>query len=217
MRKYFLLFTAIAVSLSCKGMMLDMHPSDGMPFDSTQLVKTGEMLDEDIYWDIVDRSLIYKDDQGKQIAFLTAEIEKLSPKQIVGFSLRTEKLLYDTYTSDMWCAGYIMNGGCSDDGFQYFRNWVISRGRSVYYKAKKHPDDLIEEVGEVIVYEFEEFWYVAHVAFANKTGKNLEDYIDYTVFTSRENAYPDFEFTWNGDDKESMRRICPKLMEKFWN
>ena len=36
-----------------------------------------------------------------------------------------------------------MNGGCSDDGFQYFRNWIISRGKEVYYAAKENPDNLI--------------------------------------------------------------------------
>lgn len=83
--------------------------------------KTAEMLNEDIYWSIIEKSLKY-DDQDEQEEFLVKQINKLKPEEMVGFRLRTDKLLYDTYTSDMWCAGYIMNGGCSDDGFEYFRN-----------------------------------------------------------------------------------------------
>ena len=107
--------------------------------------KSAEMLDETIYWDIVEKSLKHKNNQDDQEQFLIKEIEKLSLKEIIGFRLRTDKFLYDTYTSEMWCAAYIMNGGCSDDGFEYFRNWIISRGKEVFYKAKENPDSLISE------------------------------------------------------------------------
>jgi Protein of unknown function (DUF4240) len=108
-------------------------------------VKTAEMLDEDLYWRIVERSLEETEDQDEQEQYLIKEIGKLSPKQMIGFRLRTDQLLYDTYNSEMWCAGYIMNQGCSDDGFEYFRNWVISRGKDVYYNAKENPTVLSQK------------------------------------------------------------------------
>jgi hypothetical protein len=37
----------------------------------------------------------------------------------------------------MWCAGYIMNGGCSDDGFEYFQKLDNFEGKDTYYKANK--------------------------------------------------------------------------------
>lgn len=111
----------------------------------SNLEKTAEMLDEDLYWKIVDISLKNSGNQDEQEQVLISEISKLTPKQMVGFRLRTDKLLYDTYTSEMWCASYIMNGGSSDDGFEYFRNWIISRGKDVYYKAKANPDTLISQ------------------------------------------------------------------------
>jgi len=98
-----------------------------------EIEKTSEMLDETIFWNIVDSSVKNTKNQDAQERFLVKEIEKLTPKQMIGFRLRTDKLLYDTYNSEMWCAGYIMNGGCSDDGFEYFRNWIISRGKDTYY------------------------------------------------------------------------------------
>jgi hypothetical protein len=147
---------------------------------------------------------------------LIEEIKKLTPLQIVGFRLRTDNLLYNTYNSEMWCAAYIMNGGCSDDGFEYFRCWVISRGKDVYYKAKQSPDSLIDvselEMGS---YDFEDFWYVALEAFEYNTGKNLYDYIDDENFKTKEGNYPQFEFTWEEENTESMRKICPQLYKKF--
>jgi hypothetical protein len=118
----------------------------------------------------------------------------------------------------MWCAGYIMNGGCSDDGFEYFRNWVISRGKTIYYNAKQNPDNLISEVNtELEMYDFESFWYVALEAFKQKTGKDLYDYIDYENFKTNGGNYPQIEFTWNEENPESMKKICPKLFEKIWD
>jgi len=187
-------------------------------FDTTQLEKTAEMLDEDLYWSIIDQSLKSTSNQDDQEQFLINEISKLTPKQMIGFRLRTDKLLFDTYNSDMWCAGYIMNGGCSDDGFEYFRNWVISRGKETYYKAKENPDHLIDEVdSDLELYDFESFWYVALEAFNKKSGKDLYDYIDDEKFKTKEGQYPPFDFTWQEENPESMQKICPRLFEKLWD
>lgn len=182
-----------------------------------EIEKTSEMLDETIYWNIVDSSVKNTKNQDAQERFLVKEIEKLTPKQMIGFRLRTDKLLYDTYNSEMWCAGYIMNGGCSDDGFEYFRNWIIARGKETYYKAKENPDSLISEFVEgEEYYDFESFWYVALTAFENKTGKELYDYIS-DDFKTNEGNYPNFEFTWKEEEPETMKAICPKLFTKMWN
>lgn len=111
-----------------------------------------------------------------------------------------------------------MNGGCSDDGFEYFRNWVISRGKKTYYNAKQNPDTLIDEVdSDLEMYDFESFWYVALEAFKQKTGQDLYDFIDDENFKTKEGQYPQFEFTWQEEDPESMKKICPRLFEKFWD
>ena len=187
-------------------------------FDTTQLTKTAEMLDEDLYWSVIAKSLKNTNNQDDQEQFLIKEIGNLTPAQMIGFRLRTDKLLYDTYNSEMWCAVYLMNGGCSDDMFEYFRNWVISRGKETYYNAKQNPDNLISEVVEnAEFYEFESFWYVALEAFRQKTGKDLYDYIDYDNFKTSEGHYPQFEFTWKEENPESMKKICPKLFDKLWD
>ncbi|MCL6275000.1 DUF4240 domain-containing protein [Muricauda sp. 2012CJ35-5] len=184
--------------------------------NSSQIQATSELLNEEVFWNIVDLSLQKTNNQDDQERFLIKEIQRLSPKEIIGFRLRTDKLLYDTYNSEMWCAGYIMNGGCSDDGFEYFRNWVISRGKDVYYSAKENPDTLISQYDESIdIYDFESFWYVALEAFSQKTGKELYDYIS-EDFQFGEGNYPQFEFNWSEEKPETMKGICPKLYDKMW-
>ncbi len=186
--------------------------------DVGSLEKTAELLHEDQFWAIVERSLKFKDDQEKQEAFLVREVEQLSPKEMVGFDLRTKQLLRDSYNGDLWCAAYIMNGGCSDDGFEYFRCWLISRGRKVYEAAMANPDNLITEVAEDNGegYDFESFSYIAQTAFENKTGKDLNDYIDNEQSAADEGGYPELVFQWKEEDPESMRKICPRLYAQCW-
>lgn len=185
--------------------------------DSVTIAVSSEMLDEEVYWSIIENSLKETSSTEDQEIFLVNEVEKLTPKEMIGFRLRTDKLLYDSYTSDLWCAAYIMHGGCSDDGFEYFRCWLISRGKDTFYKAKANPDTLIDLVKEgEELYEFEGFWYVAINAFKNVTDKELYSYIDYDSFVTNDENYPLLNFTWNVDEPQTMKNVCPVLYEKLW-
>lgn len=185
-----------------------------------ELKPTAEMMDEEQFWAIVQTAVDEAgDDEEAYLEVVKHELSKLSLKEMIGFRLRTDKLLYDSYTSEMWCAGYLMNGGCSDDGFEYFRLWVISRGRKAYEAAMANPDNLIDYIGdddEMDFFEFESFWYVALEAFEEAVDAELYDYIDDENFKTREGNYPNFEFNWEEDEPESMQKLCPRLFEKFW-
>lgn len=213
-----LTFTLVTlIILACKSSNDKTMENKSTNTDNSGLTKTSEMLDEELYWSLIDKSLKNSRDQNDQEQFLIKEIGKLTPKEMIGFRLRTDKFLYDTYNSEMWCAGYIMNGGCSDDGFEYFRNWVISRGKKTYYDAKQNPDNLINQVDKNSeMYDFESFWYVALEAFKQKTGKDLYDYIDNDNFHTKEGDYPQIEFSWQEENPESMQKICPKLFAALW-
>ena len=184
-----------------------------------ELKPTAEMMDEEQFWAIVQTAVDEAgNDEDEYLEVVKRELSKLSLKEMVGFRLRTDKLLYDSYTSEMWCAGYLMNGGCSDDGFEYFRLWVISRGRKVYEAAMANPDNLIDYIdddAEMDFFEFELFWYVALEAFEEAVDAELYDYIDDENFKTCEGNYPNFEFNWEEDEPESMQKLCPRLFEKF--
>jgi Protein of unknown function (DUF4240) len=45
---------------------------------------------------------------------------------------------------DLWGAAYVVHGGVSDDGFDYFRRWLISQGAAVYAHVLVRPDDLAD-------------------------------------------------------------------------
>lgn len=178
--------------------------------------KTSQPLDEEIYWKIIEDSL-ETNSQDEQEIYLVTRLEKMPPANIIGFRLRTDLLLHQSYTSDMWCAAYLMNGGCSDDCFEYFRCWVISRGKNTFYKAISNPDSLVSELSdEIDFYDFESFWFVALTAFENKTGQDLYDFIDEEKISFGEGKYPEMTFTWKEDDPSSIKVICPELFQLMW-
>src|SRR5262249_4867117 len=49
-----------------------------------------------------------------------------------------------SYRNPLWAAAYLVNGGCSDDGFEYFRGWLIMQGRAVYERVVADPDALAD-------------------------------------------------------------------------
>ena len=82
----------------------------------------------------------------------------------------------------------------------------------------ENPDNLIKVVSEESdEYEFESFGYVAMEVFSKRTGKELYDYIDFENFKTSEGSYPNIEFNWEEDKPESLKAICPRLYEQFWD
>lgn len=181
-------------------------------------VITSTMMPEDQFWLIIENSKKGSTNLDELALKITNELLKLLSAEIIGFQLRENKLRYDSYNSDLWCAGYIMNGGCSDDCFEYFRCWLIGNGKEIYYNSLKSPDSLSELYSnEEEIYEFEDLMYVASNAFQKKTGKEIDDFIDYQQFKTNEVHYTEFQFTWEEDNEESMKAICPKLMDIAWD
>ncbi len=49
-----------------------------------------------------------------------------------------------SYRWDLWGAAFVINGGCSDDGFDYFRGWLMLQGRDVWEAALRDPESLAD-------------------------------------------------------------------------
>ena len=58
------------------------------------------------------------------------------------------------YHRDLWQAAVLINGGASDDGFYYFRLWLVGMGKAVFAAALENPDSLANVVDpECMEYE----------------------------------------------------------------
>lgn len=164
-------------------------------------------MTEDQFWQIIDKSLVNAADFEMQAESLGDSLDALSPDEIAAFDAIYDQKRFVAYRWDLWGAGYLMNGGCSDDGFEYFRAWLISRGRVIYEAALGNPDSLAGvEVGDDA--EFEEFGYIARSIYEKKTGAEMPDN------GVRPPAEPTGE-AWDFDSEDEMRRRLPKLFSQY--
>lgn len=92
-------------------------------------------VDVDGFWAIVERH------RGDAEA-VTAALVKLPAAEIEAWNRIYHELHARLHHWDLWGAAYVINGGCSDDGFHYFKAWVIGKGRRVYQTALTAPDEL---------------------------------------------------------------------------
>lgn len=93
-------------------------------------------------------------------------------REILGFDAVQDEVNDEAYRWDLWAAAYLINGGCSDDGFDYFRGWLMAQGRQVWDDALADPDSLaaLFPVGEDDTYEGEGMAAVTATAYAELTG-----------------------------------------------
>ncbi|RYZ82908.1 MAG: DUF4240 domain-containing protein [Proteobacteria bacterium] len=133
----------------------------------------------------------------------------LSPEEILGFDRIFVELLVESYRWDLWAVAYIVNGGASDDSFEYFRYWIISQGQKYYEAALENPEKAADAASSNQENECEDIRYVAGMAYEEKTGEEIPQSV-----TSAYPAYPSEPIgtPWTEDDLES---LYPKLSKKF--
>lgn len=134
-------------------------------------------MDETRFWAIIDRTAVWEADTQQQTAALRRELTALSAAEVLAFANETERQLARAYRWDLWAVGYIIQGGMSDDGFEYFRRWLLSKGRSIFERTLTAPDDLADTLAEDSAggFEYEDFTYVAWEVWGEKTGANPSD------------------------------------------
>jgi hypothetical protein len=99
----------------------------------------------------------------RQLELLTRALKTLPDDGIREFIRLFQELRERAYRWDLWDAAFIIQSGCSDDGFMDFRNWLISMGRTVFENALLDPETLAGPARdpEVEVCAFEEFSAIA--------------------------------------------------------
>jgi len=171
-------------------------------------------LSRDSFWNIIDHSAAFEADPDAQLVDLRATLSRLSPSQVADFERMFDETLRQSYSWDLWGAAYVANGGASDDGFEYFRCWLISKGRKVFDKVSANPDSLAdllaagEGAGDL---EFEDFAYVAREVWATKTKR---DWSDLPVVANMAHDDKPSGVPFSEDAAELARRY-PKLWKRF--
>ena len=79
--------------------------------------------------------------------------------------------------SKLWAAVHVINGKCSDSGFDFFRNWLIAQGKDVVLKTLRDPESLASlEICERGCNQFETLSYVAEEAYKARFGGDYKQF-----------------------------------------
>lgn len=162
-------------------------------------------MQEQKFWSIINATRDTTSNKLEaRIGALEQQLSRLSLEEIQGFQRQYDQMIHRANRWDLLGAAYLMNGGCSDDGFRYFCHWLISEGQATFEQALVEPDFLAESPRQEY-FELESFGYVALGVFARKGGGELaRDFtIELTMPTGKE---------WFEDELQS---LFPKLATKY--
>jgi hypothetical protein len=171
-------------------------------------------MDVESFWKLIAKSReAANGDARKQSDLLTEELAKLSAEEIVSFQTIFYDLKDKAYIGNLWDAATVMMDGCSDSGFEEFREWLVGRGKLAYENALKYPETLVDvlEASEVI---FPTLLGPAMDAYEKITGKDMPpNPREWTELQGKPTINLDKEET------ELLAEISarfPKLTAKFW-
>jgi hypothetical protein len=131
------------------------------------------------------------------------------PDEIIEWNHIFDRLAAQAYTVDLWGAAYLINGGASDDGFYYFRCWLIGMGCDVYTAAITGTDSLADAVALGIDAQAE-IYAAAHGAWMTVTGRPDTD-----AYPARNERADLCGEDWDFDDKQEVRRRLPRLAAMY--
>jgi hypothetical protein len=172
-------------------------------------------MTRDEFWQHIETTrLAAKNDPDAQCKQLKKYLKTLSDDELISFHTHFDALYAPTYRMDLWGAAYVINGGCSDDSFDYFRAWLIGRGKAAYEAALVSPDSLAD-VAEDDCAEQEELLSIAIGIWLKRHKKTWSDLEKESPFPSTPNSDPG-PAEWDPEDEESLARLYPRLFEKFW-
>ena len=168
------------------------------------------------FWKIIDRTAAHEADPERQMDALRSELEALSADEVLAFRNAFEAQLLRAYSWDLWAVAHIAHGSASDDGFEYFRRWMVSKGSTVFEHLIARPDDLPDMLVDDLegVLEFEEILYVTDEVWSEKTGQDAADMPGESGLMTfgREPRGEPFE-----EDPEHLERRAPKTWARFGN
>jgi hypothetical protein len=171
-------------------------------------------MSEDRFWALIGTTTAFESDPERQLTALRAALEKLSIEEIEAYEATFDELMRRSYSWDLWGAAHVVHGGASDDGFEYFRCWLVSKGRGVFEKVTADPDSLADILAPNVegVLEFEDFAYVARQVWGEKTGMPSNQ-----MPGAANMIYPGLEPTGTKfkEDAADLVKRYPKLWRRF--
>ncbi|RTL44493.1 MAG: DUF4240 domain-containing protein [Candidatus Melainabacteria bacterium] len=133
-------------------------------------------LSETRFWNLIGQSKRHEENSYAQVLLRTENLRdslsRLTATEIKQFADIFRQKLNESYTWELWALAYIAFGGCSDDGFEYFRTWLISEGQEVFERLIDKPESILQ-LG-IRPCKLESMLYVPEELYSEMTGEVLE-------------------------------------------
>lgn len=106
------------------------------------------------FWEIIHESIrLSAADKNLQRKKLIELLQKESEENLKIFEAIFFGYEDDAYRDDIWDVVSYIHGGCGDDGFMDFRDFLISCGRDVYNSVLENPDNILDHT---VLFEYKE-------------------------------------------------------------
>ena len=127
-------------------------------------------IDEEMFWKLIEDARLVSPDQFQFMDNLRPSLERFHPKEIRKFDNILLTKINELNTWELWALAYIVRGGCGDDAFDYFKAWVVSKGRKAFEIIKSLEEDKLVSVFDEDP-QLEELYYLAGEVYETKTSE----------------------------------------------
>jgi len=132
-------------------------------------------MSEDLFWELIEESGKASDNDSEFIDTLKDKLEAMNAPEIKKFQKILLEQINELEHWDIWALAYIIRKGCGDDAFDYFKAWVISKGKEAFENVKNMKIEKLKNLFQNNDPQFEEFMYVAQEAYENKKNEMMPD------------------------------------------
>jgi Protein of unknown function (DUF4240) len=193
----------------------------------TKVEEDGYGMDRKQFWALIEAAKAATGgDCRAKTAQLVAALRQGPVEEILEWDRIHDELWVESYRWDLWGAAYLINGGCSDDGFDYFRGWLLGQGQATWEIALADPDSLADHP-QVRVHRPRRDFHRPHRDFDSYVYLECEDilgvaYEAYQALTGQEftpeapgrhpwPGFPDLGERWDFEEAAQMRTRYPRL------
>jgi len=183
-------------------------------------------MDKNLFWALIDDARSEADSWEDICEPLIDRLSELTAPDIFKWHNIFDEYQKLSYKNKVWAAAYVINGGCSDDGFDYFRGWLTAQGKDVFFDTLNDPDSLADYDDCEEDVELEEMLSIAPYAYFKKLSIEPDWSLYYDKFDKFKladderdkieaeiNYADDIDIDWSEDD--DLKELLPRLCEKF--
>jgi hypothetical protein len=188
-------------------------------------------MDQRVWWGLIEEARGLAGDRADDrdlpddplVGILTDKLGGLDGPQIIDFDIQLTRVTDSAYRHPLWNAAYLIEGGCSDDGFMDFRAGLVLLGHEVFTHAVADPDSLAAVPTVTRMSREESGWigcealhYAPKNAYHRVMGEttSFDTAMQTAVESMQRPAVPTGE-GWDVEDDDETRRRLPRLAALF--